>query len=111
MRAWSSACGPSTRAAAWTESAAGQRPLKRAASLAVAGRRDRGAFDAVAAQRLGDEALGLHRLDELAQASRGRVAAPLRAAHRLADHHEAAGQQAVAGVAQRVGLQLLLDAG
>ena len=70
-------------------------------------RRHRGALDAVARERVGDEAAGLHALDEISQVALGLGRIALGAAHGLADHHEAARQQAQPGMAGRVGLELL----
>ena len=73
-------------------------------------RRYERAFDAMPPQRVADEADVLHLLDEAAQ-PRLRCGAALRHAHRLLDHHEAAGQQAHAAGPARVGLELLPHAG
>src|SRR3954464_696688 len=73
----------------------------------LAARRDRGAADAVARERCGDEAGRLHVLDETIEVRGGGLAARLRQAHRLADHHEAFTEQAQAAEAGCVRLELL----
>src|SRR5690349_6340034 len=70
-------------------------------------RRDRGAVDAMASQRPGDESGGFHLFDEAAQILRCRLAAP-RDAHRLIDHHESTFEQSQAPDTLRIRFHLLL---
>ena len=65
----------------------------------------------MALQGPGDTSAGLHRFDKLRQRGGRCRPAAQRQAHGLLDDHEAAGQQAVAGVLREVGLQLLTHAG
>ena len=86
--------------------------LSRVGLLKALGRgRDGRALDAVPLQRLGDEAAALGRFDEAGEIAGGVLGARGRQAHRLLDHHEAAGQEAQARQPGGIGLELLLDAG
>ncbi len=61
--------------------------------LSLPDRRNNGALNAMPGQCLGNKATGFHVFNKLAQTLSGFRPSPLREAHRLLDHHEAARQQ------------------